>query len=269
MIDVAVTKLSRDLVKASATLTSDEIRFLVDSYYTMQRDRIRAGNQVRSLVQAEEPHSVLSWLMSQSDTLEGQIKRTLDAYSNSKPLGQWARSIVGVGPVIAAGLLAHIDIEKAPTVGHIWRFAGLDPTSKWNRGEKRPFNATLKTLCWKIGESFVKVKGNENDVYGKVYEKRKQFEIDKNNRGEYADQAAAMLKSRPTHAQKTTYAEGRLPDGHIHARAKRYTVKLFLAHYHEVGWTLLGKPVPLPYPIAFGEHVHKIEPPNMPLAKVA
>src|SRR5581483_161544 len=25
----------------------------------------------------------------------------------------------------------HIDIEKAPTAGHIWRFAGLDPTLRW------------------------------------------------------------------------------------------------------------------------------------------
>jgi hypothetical protein len=44
-------------------------------------------------------------------------------------------------------LLARIDIVKAPTAGHIWRYAGLDPTVRWNKGEKRPWNAGLKVLC--------------------------------------------------------------------------------------------------------------------------
>ena len=253
----AVQRLTRDLTKAAATLSPDEARFMVDYYYISQRDRIRADNQVRALAESEEPHSVLSWLGAQSDVLEGQIKRALNAYAAGNPVGEWAMSICGIGPVIAAGLLAHIDITKAPTVGHIWRFAGLDPTNKWEKGGKRPWNASLKTLCWKIGESFVKVKGNESDVYGKVYEERKKLEHEKNARGEYAEQAAAILKSRPTHAQKKTYAEGKLPDGHIHARSKRYAVKLFLAHFHAVSYREHFKTEPpLPYAIAILGHTH-------------
>lgn len=56
-------------------------------------------------------------------------------------------SIHGIGPVISAGLLAHIDIHRAVTVGHIWRFAGLDPSVKWLKKTKRPWNAGLKVLC--------------------------------------------------------------------------------------------------------------------------
>lgn len=255
--EAAVQRLTRDLAKAAVTLSKDEARFLVDYYYISQRDRIRAGNQVRALNESQEPHGMLSWLGAQSDVLEGQIKRALKAYADGQAAGAWAQSVVGIGPIIAAGLLAHIEIEQAPTVGHIWRFAGLDPTVRWERGQKRPWNASLKTLCWKIGESFVKVKGNEADVYGKVYEERKALEHEKNARGEYADQAAAMLKARPTHAQKKTYAEGKLPDGHIHARAKRYAVKLFLSHYHaELYRQTFGKEPPLPYPIAHMGHAH-------------
>ena len=126
-----VTRLSRDLAQAATTLTEDEARYLVDAYYLMQDDRKRAHNQVKAM--EAEPHTLIAWLADQSGTLENQIKRTLDGYTDAKPVGVWLKANHGIGPVIAAGLLAHIDIHKAPTVGHIWRYAGLDPTVKWER----------------------------------------------------------------------------------------------------------------------------------------
>ncbi len=142
-----VGRLTRDLRNAARTLSTDEARFLVDAYYAMQRDRIRAAHQERTLAAGDEPHDVMSWLAGQRETLENQVRRALDAYSGAQMAGMWARSIVGIGPVIAAGLLANIDIKRAPTVGHIWRFAGLDPTTKWSKGVKRPWNGSLKRLC--------------------------------------------------------------------------------------------------------------------------
>jgi len=172
------------------------------------------------------------------------------------------RSVDGIGAVIAAGFLAHIDIERCPTVGHIWAFAGLDPTRTWGKGEKRPHNSDLKTLCWKAGESFVKVSGKETAFYGHIYAKRKEYEIKRNEAGELADQAEEALKAkrigRGTGAYKH-YSAGRLPPAHIHARAKRYAVKLFLAHLHEVWYREHhGKAPPLPYPVAHLGHAHKI-----------
>lgn len=253
-------RLTRDLTQAAVTLSRSEVRFLVDAYYTMQEDRKRAYNQERALTESGEPHAVITWFAEQSETLEKQVARALDAYSAGHPIGEWMRAIDGIGPIIAAGLLAHIDIEKAPTVGHIWRFAGLDPTSKWEKGQKRPHNAALKTLCWKIGESFVKVKGKDTDYYGKVYAERRELEGRKNDAGEYSEQAKAILISRPNHAQAATYQQNKLPDGHLHMRAKRYAVKLFLSHLWEQWRKQEGLTVPLPYPIAYLGHAHKIEP---------
>lgn len=257
-------RLSRDLKEASVTLSSDEARFLVDAYYMMQDDRKRAHNQVRALEESAEPHTVIRWLADQSQMLENQIKRALDAYSASQEVGQWARSVTGIGPVIAAGLMAHIDITRAPTVGHIWRYAGLDPTCRWEKGEKRPWNAELKTLCWKIGESFVKVSGREDAVYGHYYLSRKELETSRNDNGEFADQARTKLER--FQIGKTTdayahYSAGRLPPAHIHARAKRYAVKLFLSHYHEFAYRAhYGQEPPAPYPIAHQGHAHRIRP---------
>jgi hypothetical protein len=145
----AVSKLSKDLKQASILLTRNEARYLVDSYYSMQEDRKRSGNQVRALDKSGEPHGTLSWFFDQSNTLESQIKGALQLWAENQIEGKWLMSITGIGPVISAGLLAHIDIEQAPTVGHIWRFGGYDPTVKWEKGKKRPWNASLKTLCVK------------------------------------------------------------------------------------------------------------------------
>jgi hypothetical protein len=258
----AIERLTKDLANASRTLGQSETRFLVDAYYMMQEQRKRTANQVLAMSGSTEPHDVLQWFLDQNKTLENQVKRALTKYAEGHPVGQRMMGVVGIGPVITAGLLAHIDIHQAPTVGHIWRFAGLDPTSSWEKGERRPWNAALKTLCWKIGESFVKIKGKDDGFYGQLYDQRKAYEHAKNERLEYADQAAAVLKSRPTHKQKAIYAEGKLPDGHIHARAKRYAVKLFLAHLHEVWYREeFGKAPPPPYPIAQLGHAHKVEPP--------
>jgi tetratricopeptide (TPR) repeat protein len=268
-----VRRLRRDLVRAASTLSIDEARYLVDAYYAMQEYRKAAANQVRALAESKEPHDVLRWLFEQNATVEGQIKRALDSWTDALPAARWAKSICGIGPVISAGLAAHIDVSRCNTVGRIWRFAGLDPTVAWEKGQKRPWNANLKTLCWKIGESFVKVSGREDDFYGKLYLQRKAIEQERNEAGAFAGQAARKLErfkiGKSTDAYKA-YSIGKLPPAHIHARAKRWAVKLFLAHYHHVAYVLLhGEQPPKPYVISILGHADMIMPPNFPLKEVA
>jgi hypothetical protein len=265
----SIQRLTRDLRSAAITLSEREARFLVDAYYAMQRDRIRAAHQTRTLADNAEPHDVLEWLQAQRDTLEKQIAGALDAYSDGQPAGRWARSITGIGPIISAGLIANIDIRQAPTVGHIWRFAGLDPTMKWEKNTKRPWNGSLKRLCFLIGESFVKVSNNENDIYGKVYAARKLYEQAKNAAGDYAGQAAASLAAKrfgdDTQAKKH-YLAGQLPPARIHLRAERYATKLFLSDLHAVMyWIEFTALPPKPWIISHGGHVHYVPPPNIDL----
>jgi len=267
----SVNRLTRDIRNAAITLSAREARWLVDSYYGLQEDRIRADHQLRALDQNAEPHDVMNWLSGQRETLEKQIARALDAYSGGHPVGLWMRSIHGIGPIIAAGLLAHIDIKMAPTAGHIWRFAGLDPTVKWEPKTKRPWNASLKRLCWIVGESFVKVSGNENALYGQLYKERKAIEERKNLAGDFADQAAAALVAKKwdksTDAFKH-YTAGRLPPARIHLRAKRWAVKLFLSHLQAIWWEhATGTKPPAPYAMTLAKHTHFIPPPNWPMAE--
>lgn len=261
-----IHRLTKDLKDAARTLSPEEARYLVDYYYQMQHDRIRAANQVRAQSESGEPHAVLHWLGDNTARMESNIKRALQSFADANPVGRWSLSIVGIGPVIASGLLAHIDIEKAPTVGHIWRFAGLDPTVSWGKGEKRPWNARLKVVCFHIGESFVKVKSNKNDFYGKFYDRRYIYETERNDAGGNAEAAAKVLATKrigkDTDAYKA-YAEGRLPKAQIHARAKRWAVKLFLAHWHHVAYReRFGEDPPKPFVISHMGHADLILPPN-------
>lgn len=295
--------LPRDLRKAAATLGPSEVRYLVDSYYQSQDFRKASANQTRALTESEEPHDTVAFFVRQFGTIEDQIKAALDDYSQADYMGKWSRQHVGIGPVIAAGLSAHIDIEKAPTVGHIWRFAGLDPTVKWGKGEKRPWNADLKVLCWKIGDSFVKFSGRDDCFYGQLYKQRKIYEIERDNKAQAvpkgvnidheknanigtfvldgeahtayfiadhwlydgntkAAQETLQTKNIREKETRKLYESGHLPPGRLDLRARRYAVKLFLAHWHEAAYKHhYKKDPPLPYPIAHLGHAHKIESP--------
>ena len=271
-----VQRLTRDLASAAKTISDAEARFLTDAYYAMQDARIRADGQIRSIVKnpvetgetneagdavkAVEPHDVLIWLAEQNATLESQVKRALEKYVNVHPVGGWLTSIFGIGPVIAAGLLAHIDITEAPTAGHIWAFAGLDPTKKWEKKTKRPWNADLKVLCWKAGESFVLFHGNEKCYYGQLWRKQKDEYMARNEAGAYAERCVEILAKKKfdkeTEAFKH-YSSGKLPPAHIHAMARRYAVKHFLVDLQAVWYFIhYGKIAPKPWIIEHGGHVH-------------
>lgn len=265
--DLFIQKMNKDLKNTATKMSRSEARDLVYYYYSTQRDRVRLNNQLQ--MHGDRCHELLQWLAQNVNKTEKYVGLALDVYSNNSLVGRWARSIKGIGPVISSGLISHIDIHQAPTAGHIWSFAGYDPTREWKKGEKRPWNADLKVICWKAGESFVKVSNNTEDVYGKIYKQRKLEEIRNNERGKFKDQAEAKLKkfniSKKTDAYKA-YAKGILPPAHIHARAKRYAVKLFLAHLHHVMHLVeFKKDPPNPYPMGILGHdeSHYIGVPNL------
>ena len=343
--EMGLARLTRDLREAAANMSVDEARFTVDTYYQKQGQRIRASNQRTAQEKAGEPHRVLDWIYDGSLFMERQVKAALAKWVEAHSMGPWMSAQLGVGPVIAAGILSRVDILKAPTAGHIWAFAGLDPSKSWGKGEKRPWNAELKRICWLLGESWVKLsgryaRGDEACFYTGVYLKRKAKEISKNNQGLFADQAARALKQKNFDDKDTAtkkWLQGDLAElgdkwvrlfamrlggngptnrfridtdkddegerldvmrlhmkflgvtlnddwivsvvpfpelelgeihqmlspGHIHSRAKRYAVKLFLAHMQEVWWfKKTGKKPVLPYPIAHLGHTHKVDPPK-------
>lgn len=267
LFEEVIMRLNRDLREASETLSEKEAGYLVAAYYNLQELRIRCAHQIKRLGEAGKPSLVITWLERQARVLEGQIRASLDRFSAHHKFGPWPRSVVGIGPVITAGLIAHTHMEHLTTAGHFWSFAGLNPDAVWEKGKLRPWNSALKVLSWKIGHSFMMVQKHKDDVYGKVYRSYKDKYIARNESGGFKENAANALRkfnySKTTDAYKA-YIQGNLPPGHIDAMARRAASKLFLAHYWEMCWRIdnPGKEPVLPYPIVHLGHAHVIHPPR-------
>ncbi len=266
--DFAECKLRDDIRQAAHRLGVRQGRYLVDAYYLFQEQRKRLNNQILALSDAGEPATVLTYFADQMERLERGIRKVLDYWTSNSVVGRWAKGQYGIGPVITAGLMAHIDMEVAKTPAKVWRYAGLDPTVKWEKGHRRPWNASLKRLCFLIGDSFCKFHKRPECFYGKLYEKRKEYEVAKNEKGDYAEQARVLLETKRYDRSTETYkhlSNGKLSPAHIDMRARRWAVKIFLAHYWAVAYRDHYKvDPPKPYAIAHLGHVDEIPVPGWP-----
>jgi hypothetical protein len=246
-------RLSKDLRDASRMVSEAEARFLVDLYYRVQKFRVNTSNAVKQIGRSktDEPADVLKFFLGQEQTFEAMIKDSLTRYVKANNKGSALLSAYGIGPIITAGFLAHVDMSKSPTAGSLLRFAGQDPDIVWSKGQKRPWNNRLKVLCFHSGNSFIKFKANKNDMYGRLFDPRRNYEIERNENGELAPQAKAKLEkfniSKSTAAYHW-YSQGKLPPGHINARVRRWIVRHFVSHIHDV-WYFMdnGEFCPHPY----------------------
>ena len=258
----SLLKLNKDLKTAARTLGQKEARFLVDLYYQIQGARLAFADQVRKAAFAE-PNAFLDFAATQMHTMERQVVAAMESYTDSQIVSQWAKKQYGIGPVLAAGLIARVDVARTTTAGGLWRLCGLDPTLVWGKGQKRPFNASLKVHAWRIGSSFWKFHNREKCYYGKAIAERWAYEKANNESGKLKPQAEETLATKNIKKTETRewYEKGMLPPGRILARAQRWGVKLFLAHWQQVLRESNGYRVPNPYAIDHLGHTHLITPP--------
>lgn len=262
-----IQRLNRDLKNASKLLKRREARYLVRLYYQIQKARIRAGNQLVKLKEFGQPYEMVEHFHGMFWIQECQLRLALKHFANEYRIGQWLQSLVGVGPVISAGLLAELDVRGKTTYGHFHRFAGLDPTMEWKEGEERPWNQDLKILVvFKAGDSFIKQQNREGCLYGKLYAERRAKDDAINAAGGFKETAESLLSkfTRDT-VSRASYKKGELPKGHLLSRARRYAAKIFLSHVHHAMYEdYYSFPPPKPYPIAHLGHADYIPVPNWP-----
>lgn len=298
--EIPISALLKDLRKTTISLTRENAKFLVQTYYQLQRNRIVQNNRIKAIETRGQGHEHLDLLSGVFENLENEIKIWLDVYTENHPVGKWARDQIGVGPVIAAGFLAYLDMEKCPHISSFWSYAGYNPNMVWEKGQKRPFVAELKVVGWKLGESFVKVSSNPDAKYAQIYKQRKAYEWAKNQRGEYAHLVGqrGYKFGKDTEAFKWTsgqydsvsFVDGKpipassfkkgledvgmlekggdypgiimIPPMAIQERAKRYAVKRFMSDLWVIAFkhTYPDREPPLPWINTHGGHPDYVPP---------
>jgi hypothetical protein len=253
--------LHRDDLRKVGNIFAAELRLLVSNYYQVQEMRKRMDMQLRHLGDKQ----LLDISLAGPDIFGGwekDLAKSFKTVLSDDPVANWVMAQRGIGHIITAGLLAHIDITRAPTVGHIWRFAGLDPSQQWEKGEKRPYNAELKQICWHAGQCFMKQSNDPDCFYGKLYREKKQEYIARNEAGGFAEKAKGY-RGVSDKANKALLAAGKVPAAYIDSCARRFAVKIFLSHLHAVlYWHEYKKLPPLPFALSILGHAHNIEIPH-------
>ena len=130
--------------------------------------------------------------------------------------------------------------------------------------------AGLRKRCSHCGELVGERKRSEHELacggelvpeahshYARFYLEAKAKELEKLARQGIAVVPASSL---PTRNGKKYEPEGVISEGHVHNRALRKMIKLFLAHLWQVWRQAEGLPVPEPYALAELGHSHYLDP---------
>jgi hypothetical protein len=144
-------------------------------------------------------------------------------------------------------------------VSSLWRYCGMSvnpetgEAPRKQKGQRVDWNPRLRTLCWKIGEQFVKAKG----FYRDEYDRAKAL-----YRTKYPEKVDSGRKN------KSGGVIWKYTDGHIHMMAKRKAVKLFLSHLFVKWYEIQGLTPPRPFVIermgqGMSEYIH----PNVVIGK--
>jgi len=178
--------------------------------------------------------AVLQKYLDSFQSLEGELDRDIAELVKEHKFYSQLVSVKGVGPMLAAKLIALIDIEKAPTVSALWRYAGysVGPDGRRERlvkGETRHYNSRLKSTLYLVGCSFLR----SGSPYVRIYQE-------------------AKLSYKRRHPDWTK--------AHVHLAALGNMIKLFLAHLWERWRMLEGLPVRPAYILEQGGHTSVLEP---------
>ena len=155
MIQVASSSSARDVGAMSVLRESRELRSLASAFELAQAQRLRTGEQIRSLIignresagareQRADGNRNVEALLARiraggtlgpapalADTYRRQwnderdLLRALTECIARHPAWPWLVRVRGIGPSLSARLLARLEIERAPTPSSFWSYCGL------------------------------------------------------------------------------------------------------------------------------------------------
>ena len=233
--------------------------FLVDAALAIEK--LRVASEVRqshlALQGKQDPET--DELHRRLKDLEGHVDGRVADLIQGHPSYPWFSRVKGIGKENIGKVVGLIDIERAPTISSLWKFAGFSVENgaapkRRKGGGKLEYNSQLRSMCWRLGSSLLRAKGKFYDYYLK--EKDKYYQRYENQGVEIVP-ATSLPKDKDG---KRYEPEGIISEGHIHNRALRKMIKMFLAMLY-ISWrTGLGLSVSEPYSSAQLGHNHIYQP---------
>ena len=254
------------------------LRTLVDIYYDFQGQRIQtqlrigASKRVNSLTDEQLSIYGITTIFENAKNFEKDLEKLITKQLKNHALyTQYFVDIQGIGPLLAAGLIAYIDdIEKFEHVSSLWQYSGYG-MNRYCNNCKKPTSIVVKyetgTRAKKL-HPFEKCPQCNHETVPILQKRTSGYQSNWNNKlktlawkasSSFVKQPAAKSKyrklydkikkdERRTHPEKKI-VDGKIMfnDGHINNRAIRKVSKIFLAHVWQTWRRQQGLPATEPY----------------------
>jgi hypothetical protein len=237
----------------------------INRKYQQRMKAIEDGKSVMSAYLEQEMYEVLE--------VETKLEVAAKAMAREgKKLGaiwEWVTGIKGIAGNLGAKLLARIDdIGRFDTISKLWRYAGYavidGEIDHPQGGEKRPYDAQLKSAVYEITDQFVR---QRTPIYRAEYDEYREEDRRKHPNAickKCGTVFSPTIRTCPECGQTNKGLNLLYCNAHMHMRAKRKAGKLFLSHLW-VNWRKMdGLTVTDPYVQDVLGHTHIIPPPDLP-----
>jgi Transposase IS116/IS110/IS902 family len=102
------------------------VRNMVEIYYDSQQFRMRTVSRLKKSSNDESFKEICEETIAVYLKQETRIAARLKTEMQSHIMSQWLYANYGIGPILAAGLVAYVDeIERFGTVSKLWKYAGM------------------------------------------------------------------------------------------------------------------------------------------------
>lgn len=225
---------------------------VVDKLRPLEGAELEVSLHYRQVVIASA-HANAPW-----DTLREEYESRMRELARSLPIFPWVDGVRGFAEIGIAKIIGEAgDLGKYNNPAKLWKRLGLAVINGRRQGDPGPgasaedwiehgYSPKRRSEVWNITDSLIRAqwRGAKEDAetgeiteghplgyYGKVYAARKAYETQKNEAGDYANIAAAIVaRSRDKGKAAPENLEGRLTKKHIDSRARRYVAKRLVKH---------------------------------------
>ena len=258
----ATSKKSKAVPQANILMSAEaprtkkiesSLKILVRTLYDLQALRINLGN--RTSLAGKESGTLAGHIRDRLTSYHGELQlvethilKDIQSELNAYPIWtDYLKKVKGCGSTMASVIISEIDdILRFGTVSKLWAYCGYavkdGQAQRRKRGEKSNWNSFLKSKLYILAQGFLRAK---NPKYRKLYDDYK-----------HRIQSRKCPLDAKRHGGKSKIDKFGCTDGHRHAMAIRYMIKMFLMELFLTWYKFEDKEPRPPYQEEYLKHKH-------------